>query len=91
MAKSKKPKLPNLFVGFRGDMARDIFYLRPRVGQPGVNYTVHKYAPVQKPKVCVWTRDGDRFTSACKGRFYSTYWNDGAYCPNCGGKIRRKS
>lgn len=84
MAKSKKPKLPKVWIAFSGGG-----YLAFWLKKPG-REDAYLYAPVQKPKVCVWTvgRSGWNITGCSKEE---TTEGPRRHCPDCGGKIRRKS
>lgn len=86
-----KPKLPKVWVGFKNaDQAIDGAYFKlPWRGFDGVT-RFRLYAPVQKPKVCVWKDDTeDEFWRAPCGKnaLYPPGF-DMTYCPNCGGKIK---
>ncbi len=89
---SKKPKLPDawLVINRFGRLASippeptRAFIRLSRLLMGGD--TVHRYAPVQPPKVCVWDYDGvlrarcDRQTRARVQK----------YCEACGGKVKTK-
>jgi len=87
---AKKPKLPELFVQFKDGVAWGTFYKREHGKDDGDKYTVHRYAPVQKPKVCVWTPAElstlGTHKSSCN--WWVTLGRGYVACPYCGGKIK---
>lgn len=48
-----KPKLPKVWVEFKEGVAWGTYYHRPATQYRGKS-EFHQYAPVQKPRVCVW-------------------------------------
>lgn len=84
-----KPKLPKVWVMFNVYGGAFVSAFTP--SSPGQKIGVrYRYAPVQKPKVCVWKDDpGDEFWRAPCGKnaLYPCGF-DMTYCPNCGGKIK---
>lgn len=84
MAKSKKPKLPRVWVLL--DDAGYPHNRRPLIKKSKLSFplgwTERQYAPVQKPKVCVWKPEEEMDWWLDKPRIY---------CQFCGGKIKVKS
>lgn len=86
---TKKPKLPTIWVRFSGGRDGHSVYLK----RPWYWGNVHRYAPVQPPKVCVWTQravgNGQDIWHMCEGEWYGD--DPYTYCPECGGRIKVKS
>ena len=94
--KPKKPSLPKVWV-----MISEVVYPKPRIYAAGCSTSkaelptsggvIHLYAPVQKPKVCVWKLDAHSRTN---GRTACGWWMDRdstfTFCAECGGKIQVK-
>ena len=84
-----KPKtnLPKLTVEFRDGVAWGVYYHRPSVSASAYEY--HQYAPVQKPRVCVWTYLSISRTWSTDCGHHD--WKAERHCPYCGGRITRRS
>jgi hypothetical protein len=88
---AKKPKLPKVWVVFNADgvpIAVEFSALNAR--RYLASDIIRAYAPVQKPKVCVWKL---RPNSVTNGETACGWWMDRdsthKFCARCGGKIRR--
>lgn len=82
----KKPKLPKVWVEFRDGVAWDVYSTEQKLAG------FHLYAPVQKPKVCVWTQaveDTSSYHASC-GEDYVSLSNRAKFCYCCGGGIKAK-
>ena len=92
---AKKPKLPKVWISIDLDSkpcfySSGYFFTTKRAAKEWAEEggeTVHAYAPVQKPKVCVWSRslkDSYIWVSGCQVLHDFMH----KFCPSCGGKIR---
>ena len=91
----KGKKLPDLWVGFRQGTAWEVFYQKPAIKNPGVEYTTARYTPAKPAKVCRWTphkRQPGNWILQCEGERNPTeispYRFNYKFCPYCGGKIK---
>lgn len=83
-----KPKLPKVWVEFKDGVAWGTYYHRPAQQFRGES-EFYQYAPVQKPKVCVWTEDEEYWRIGCNKTTDGPYQIEAhSYCPYCGGKIK---
>ena len=78
---SRSKKLPKVWISWR--------YGYPQAS-PSKTKESHPYAPVQKPKVCVWRDDGSEEYPWHPSCTYEAVNEAGHYCPYCGGKIKVK-
>ena len=79
---AKKPKLPKVWVEFEEEedgteVPVSVRFYKTPAAIP--------YAPVQKPKVCVWVNVLRQWESCER-----TEAEKGTYCPRCGGKIKTR-
>lgn len=79
---AKKPKLPKVWVMFDGTQPSDVALSR---SEGDSDAPIYRYAPVQKPKVCVWVNVLRQWESCER-----TEAEKGTYCPRCGGKIKTR-
>ena len=84
---TKAKKLPKVWVYFRNGrvMTADLMKNRPLPDE-----TVHQYAPVQKPRRCVWTAEEEFMRGACDRSALYPYGFNYVFCPLCKGKIEVK-
>jgi hypothetical protein len=101
-----KPKLPDVWVVFGDSFMRGAWEDRERAKSVCLKSDVlHRYAPVEKPKVCKWKEndpEGDMpgtFDGTCGVCWYvdlslaskeEHFGGDMQFCPKCGGKIKVK-
>lgn len=85
---TRKPKLPKVWVEFwASGNPRTVYGFNP--GWVNSDHTVHQYAPVQKPRRCVWRKWADGLWEGCARHIVAVPPSD--YCQFCGGKIKVKS
>ena len=100
MAKSdstRKPKLPKVYVCMNIHNRPMMVDLTPKMAK-WKDETIHQYAPVQKPRRCVWSEavfQPGQWLLQCVGESspsrISPYRYNYKFCPYCGGKIKVKS
>ena len=92
--KPKLPKLPKVWVEFADGTVWAAYYHRPKShSHIGREVEYRLYAPVQKPRVCVWT---PCMSNASEASYKDTGCGDHLsgvvdrfkFCPYCGGKIK---
>lgn len=82
----KAKKLPNILVRFLAGKPQDLLG-RPTIGRAHPSETFHRYTPAKPAKVCVWVGIGmGAYRVGCQRSTLRI--SSGAYCPDCGGKIK---
>lgn len=90
MAKSDSTRNPPSKVWLVFDSeSRLVDWANHRLGISKSDEQAHQYAPLQKPRRCVWRKHGQTRTETSCGL---SLWDDPAFlcCYNCGGKIARR-